>query len=58
MSKVLKCRDVGMDCDFEAHGDTEADIMRQAAIHAKTDHHIDEIPPELAGKVQAAIRDE
>jgi predicted small metal-binding protein len=58
MSKVLKCREVGIDCDFEARGATEAEIMSQAAAHAKSVHHIDEIPPELAQKVQAAIHDE
>jgi predicted small metal-binding protein len=58
MSKVLKCREVGMDCDFEARGETEQQVMQKAAEHAKSEHQIPEITPELAVKVKSAIRDE
>lgn len=58
MAKVLRCKDVGTDCDFEARGETEEEIMEQAAKHAKESHGLDEIPQEMAKKVQAAIRDE
>ena len=58
MSKVLRCRDVGLDCDFEARGENEAEIMTKAAEHAQTTHNLKEIPPEVAAKVRAAIRDE
>jgi predicted small metal-binding protein len=58
MTKHLRCRDLGMNCDFEARGATEDDIMRQAADHAKRAHQISEIPPELASQVRAAIRTE
>ena len=57
MAKSICCRDVGVDCDFKATGETVDDIMRQAAAHAKSAHGIDEIPPELAAMVQSAIRD-
>jgi len=57
MAKTLSCRDVGVDCDFQASGETVEDILRQTREHAKTAHGIEEIPPELADKVQAAIRD-
>ena len=58
MSKTVSCRDVGMDCDFVAKGETNEDIMRQAAEHARTAHNMTEIPPEVADKVRSAIRDE
>jgi predicted small metal-binding protein len=58
MSKVLRCREVGMDCDFEARGETEQQIMQRAAEHAKDVHQISEITPELAAKVKSAIHDE
>lgn len=56
MAKELRCRDVGMNCDFQARGDTEEDVLRQASAHARTAHQITEMPPELAAKVRAAIR--
>ena len=52
------CRDVGVDCDFVARGETEQDILRQTAEHARTAHNITEIRAELAEKVRGAIRDE
>ncbi len=58
MGKILRCRDVGMDCDFEARGKSVEEIMQKAAKHAKEDHGMDEIPEEVVAKVQAAIRDE
>ncbi len=58
MSKILKCREIGVDCDFEARGATEEDILKQAAEHAKKDHGMAQIPPELLTRVKAAIHDE
>lgn len=58
MTKLLRCRDLGMNCDFEARGATEEDIMQQAAAHARREHQISEVPPELASQVRAAIRTE
>lgn len=57
MSKTMNCRDVGPDCDFVAHGETEDEIMDQVADHARTAHGIDEVPAELAEKARAAIKD-
>ncbi|MBI2956544.1 MAG: DUF1059 domain-containing protein [Acidobacteria bacterium] len=58
MAKVLRCRDVGVDCDFEARGNSVEDILKQAEAHAKKDHGFPGIPPALLEQVKAAIRDE
>jgi predicted small metal-binding protein len=58
MGKVLKCRDVGVDCDFVARGATEAEVMEKAREHGRKDHGYADIPPELVDKAKAAIRDE
>ncbi|HWR49592.1 MAG TPA: DUF1059 domain-containing protein [Bryobacteraceae bacterium] len=58
MAKVINCRSIGVDCDYEARGETVEDVMQQCAEHARTAHGMKEIPPELATKVRAAIRDE
>ena len=58
MAKVIRCRDVGVDCDFQARGETEQEVLDKCAEHAKRDHGMDEIPPDLAEKVRAAIHDE
>jgi predicted small metal-binding protein len=58
MAKTVNCRDVGVDCDFTARGETEQEVLEQCAEHARTAHGMNEIPPELAEKVRTAIRDE
>jgi predicted small metal-binding protein len=58
MAKVLRCKDVGMNCDFEVRATTEEEILQRAAEHAQTAHGMKEIPQEVVAKVQAAIRDE
>ncbi|MFQ5968985.1 MAG: DUF1059 domain-containing protein [Nitrososphaerales archaeon] len=53
----LKCRDVGVDCDFEIKGaSSEEEIMQMAAIHAKMVHNMDQVPADLAAKARAAIK--
>ena len=56
--KVLKCRDVGVDCDEVIHGHNEAEIMQKAAQHAAGCHQGVKITPELKAKLVAAIKDE
>jgi predicted small metal-binding protein len=58
MTKILKCRDVGVDCDFVARGATVEEVMAKAKEHAGKDHGFADIPPELAEKAKAAIHDE
>jgi predicted small metal-binding protein len=58
MSKVLKCSDVNPGCNHEIRGDSEHDVLRKAAEHAKKDHNMDSIPPDMLSKVKSAIHDE
>jgi predicted small metal-binding protein len=57
MAKVMKCREVGLDCDFVATGENEGEIMAKVAKHAKEDHGMTDISPEVVAKVQAAIHE-
>ena len=58
MPKTVSCRDAGADCDFVARGDSEEEVLKKVAEHARTDHNMSEIPADVADKVRAAIRDE
>ena len=58
MAKILRCMDIGMECDFVAKADTEEEILKQAAEHAAAAHDMKEIPEDVLAKVRAAIRDE
>ena len=54
--KLVRCRDHGFDCDFEAKGKTEEEVLNKAAEHAQSVHGL-EVTPELAEQVQAGIHD-
>lgn len=58
MAKVLRCRDVGFDCDGVIRAETEEKILKKAAEHVQTVHNLKEISEEVVEKVRAAIRDE
>ena len=58
MAKVLRCSDVGFECDGVIRAETEEEVMQQAAEHAKTVHDVQELTDEIVQKVKAAIQDE
>ena len=58
MAKVLRCRDVGFDCDAVVRADTEDEILEQAAVHATRDHGLEQVTEEVVQKVLASIRSE
>jgi predicted small metal-binding protein len=57
MTKTLKCGDLMPGCPAVVEGKDTGEVMRKAADHAAKAHGLKTIPPELAQKVQAAIRD-
>ncbi len=58
MTKLLRCRDVGFDCDAEVRGDTDEVILAQVAEHARDVHGVAEVPPAVVQRAVAAIREE
>jgi len=57
MAKVLRCGDLMPGCSAVLEGKDVAEVMAKGAEHAKKDHGIASIPPDMVAKVQAAIRD-
>ena len=58
MEKVISCRSVGIDCDFEARGETVEEVLQKCAEHGRQEHGMTEIPQDLETKIRAAIKDE
>ncbi len=56
MALVVNCRDVGADCDFEARAETEEELFKILAEHAKSGHGMEEIPPELFFSIRAGLK--
>ena len=40
MSRELHCSDAGMRCDFVAKGETDDEVMSEAAQHVMKDHAV------------------
>ncbi len=57
MAKVLRCGDLMSGCQAVLQGKDESEVMAKAAEHARKDHGMKTIPPEVAAKVRAAIKD-
>jgi predicted small metal-binding protein len=57
MEKILKCGDVMAGCPTVIEGKDADEVMTKASEHARKDHGIQTIPPDVAQKAQAAIRD-
>ena len=57
MPKVLRCGDLMPGCNAVIEGKDEAEVMAKGAEHAKKAHQMASIPPEIAAKVKAAIKD-
>jgi predicted small metal-binding protein len=55
MAKVLRCGDLFPGCSVEARGETEEEILKQAAEHAERDHGVAQIDAGTLAKVKAAI---
>ena len=57
MNKVIRCRDVGFDCEGVIRAQSEEEAVAQAAAHAMSVHGLTEINDEVIAKVRAAVRD-
>jgi predicted small metal-binding protein len=55
--KVVRCREVGFDCEGVVRAESEEEVLRQVAEHARTVHNV-EVTPDLAKEVKALIKDE
>ena len=60
VAKVLRCRDLGMNCAKEIRAQTEEELLKLAAEHAEKDHGFPTsmIPPSIMAMVKASIKDE
>lgn len=53
--RVLRCRDMGMDCAAVITGATDDEVMKKAGEHAASVHKM-QATPEMAAKMRPLIR--
>lgn len=58
MTKVVRCKDVGFDCEGVVRAETEEEALNQVAAHARTVHNLETVTEEVVAKVRAVMRDE
>ncbi|WP_020571544.1 DUF1059 domain-containing protein [Neolewinella persica] len=58
MEKVIKCRDVGFDCDGVIRAKTEEEALKLAAAHAKAAHGLEDVTPEVVKKIKSVMTEE
>jgi predicted small metal-binding protein len=58
MEKVIRCRDVGFDCDGVIKSKTVEEALSMAANHAMTVHGVKEITPAIVAKIKSVMKDE
>ncbi len=55
--KTLHCRDAGFDCQGVIRGNTEDEVMKQAAQHALDVHGVS-VTPEMASQLRTLIKED
>ena len=57
MAKVIRCKDIGVDCDFEARGETVEEILVECAEHGRDIGGMNG-PPFRDGRLSACLHPE
>jgi predicted small metal-binding protein len=52
----FKCKDIGLDCPFEATAATEDELMKKISAHAASVHNMKTVPPDMMAKIKKAIK--
>jgi predicted small metal-binding protein len=50
------CKDLGMDCSYEATGTTEIEVMRKFIDHAGSAHNMELLTADVIYRIQKVIR--
>ena len=53
--KELRCREVGFDCEGVVRAESEDEVLRQVAEHARKVHGLTEIDESMAQQIRSRI---
>ena len=56
MKKQIACSDVVPGCQFRAEAATEEELLQKVAEHARAQHGVTEVGPDLLATVKEAIK--
>jgi len=55
--KQFNCNDVVSGCTWVGRAEDELELLAEITVHAREDHGMHEVPPEVADTIRAAIKD-
>ena len=58
MSKIFRCNDLGVQCNWESTAETEEDLLELVIKHASTEHDACEINEAMRNKILGAMKDQ
>lgn len=58
MTLIVRCRDVGFDCEGVCRAESEEELLKQVAEHAHSAHGVEEVTDEIVAKVKSVIQTE
>ena len=53
--KEFRCGELVPGCTTVFQGESDDEILKQVAAHARDEHGMDEVPPEVVDDIRAAI---
>lgn len=53
--KEFRCGELVPGCGHTFHSESNDEILQQVAVHAREEHGMDEVPPEVADNIRARI---
>jgi predicted small metal-binding protein len=53
--KEFRCGELIPGCEAAFRGDTEDEVLAQVGDHARDEHGMDEVPPEVVDRIRASM---
>ena len=53
----FKCKDMGLECEFEIRDENKDELMWVVAVHADETHDMNRAPPEMMDKIKKAVKE-
>jgi predicted small metal-binding protein len=55
--KQFRCDDVVPGCEWVTRNDDEQQLFQEISVHARDEHGMDEVPPEVVDQIRGVITD-
>ncbi len=53
--KQFRCGDIVPGCETKIAAESEDEVLEHVLVHAREDHGMDEVPPEIQDRIRASI---